>query len=169
MLGIGPHGLMDSGELAQMNSSGIWHCFCSFFPDFFLEEKWRAKVRSESKFKSWAGTGWESLCVFLVISLRRRRGMLLWIFWLGERACWWTCLVPALHEILLRSGVVLTVSGDQRLRTNNPTTLLMVRDMAPSNIPSTQTGQELYYKSIMSWLCIQEWENCVLHYGSSCE
>ena len=29
--------------------------------------------------------------------------MLLWISWLGERACWWTCLVPALHEILLRS------------------------------------------------------------------
>ena len=81
---------MDKGELAETNSSGIWHGAPGFFPDFFLgkelaEEKQDLKKISK---KNSLLKGKTDLNLFsLYNSWRKRMAMLLLIFSWGGRAC----------------------------------------------------------------------------------
>ena len=103
-------GLMDKGELAEINSSGIWHPAApGFFPDFFLgKEITGGKIRFQNNQATLAGSGKsrKNLSLFFLYnSWRKRRARWLLIFSWGRRACWspgqpgqtWEAYCPSSH------------------------------------------------------------------------
>ena len=147
---------MDRGELAQRNSSGIWHCFCSFFPDFFLSTKLPGKVRSERNCQKWARSSVLYCCISLVFPWEgERRGCSGYFGGEGEFVGRHEVRADC-HRHYIRSywGLEECWQGDRRLRT----TRLMVQSVQSTEDISTgdQTNFKgicflLVFNSIISW------------------